>query len=344
MARPRFDDEDLAWASARPRRKKRRRSAGIHFDWLWNLNPIFMVMGFLGLIALALAALSFVWPKAAQGTLAIGILFIVAGWVLFYGAALSEGIGYALACFFVPFFSLYYFLTRLNETWRSIVVSFAGVALIMVSFATEAIRSPAPGLQGVSNRDDRTPGPAVNEPAPPRQQFMKDQLDGSKAEAPPELPVAVDPALQNDESRVFLSDLKMYSVKNGPWPVTAGNTGAPDRAPILVNNKESKHGISMHPPDSSQGVAGASFAIGGAAKRFKGWAALNQYRMQPWSPVRFTIRGDGRVLWEVRDMDRSKKPAEFDIDVSRVKVLTLETAAGHHLHAHAVWFEPHLEK
>src|SRR5262249_6434399 len=101
-----------------------------------------------------------------------------------------------------------------------------------------------------------------------------------------------------------------------------------------------------HPPNADASCR-ASFALDGRFRRFKGWVVLNDYHAETFNPVRFVVRGDGKLLWQSGEITRKGGPQEFDIDVAGVEILLLETrlASGLSLmHAHALWFEPWLEK
>ena len=68
--------------------------------------------------------------------------------------------------------------------------------------------------------------------------------------------------------------------------------------------------------------------------------------MNPFGTVVFAAYGDGRKVWESAGFNKSGAAVEFDIDVTGVEVLTLETRMkdGHHHAAHATWLDPWLER
>jgi hypothetical protein len=140
--------------------------------------------------------------------------------------------------------------------------------------------------------------------------------------------------------------LQPFAYEGGPWPYAVGLTGSKAEAPIKVQSQEYKYGISAFPPNSTVASCRVSFAPGAEFRRLKGRGALNDYASNPWGKIAFTVWGDGKKLWESEPLDKSGSATGFDIDVTGVKVLTLETRvkAGSHLHAHAVWLDPWLER
>jgi endo-alpha-N-acetylgalactosaminidase len=132
-------------------------------------------------------------------------------------------------------------------------------------------------------------------------------------------------------------------VKMGPWTFGRGEHSGGSGTPIKVNGEIARKGLGVHPPDN--GATRVAYALGGKAVTLAGAAALNDYAAEALSPVVFTIVGDGRELWRSGAVNRATGPARFRVDVTGVKVLELRALqAGSHLHAHAVWIDPVIEK
>jgi hypothetical protein len=182
-----------------------------------------------------------------------------------------------------------------------------------------------------SKRESPRPEPKVE---PEKEQEKEKEPEKKKEKEGPEV---------IPEGTVFLNELKAFNVTNGPWPVSFGTTGAPDRAAIKVGGQESPRGLGMHPPNAP-GFASASFTLPKGAKRFKGSVGLNDNFADVLKPAQFGVFGDNKKLWDVSDVTRKSGLVKFDVDVEGFKALTLATQTPFHAHAHAVWFEPRIEK
>jgi hypothetical protein len=158
-----------------------------------------------------------------------------------------------------------------------------------------------------------------------------------------EPPFEFDPLLQEPAPPVYLADMSEFGVRMGPWRFGKGELGDGASSPIKVNGTPVPKGLSVHP---REGVATrVAYALGGRAVTLAGAAALNDYRSEALGTVVFTIVGDGRELWRSGPVNRASGPARFRVDVTGVKVLELRAIlSGSHLHAHAVWVDPVIEK
>jgi hypothetical protein len=175
---------------------------------------------------------------------------------------------------------------------------------------------------------------------------------GPKLELPkvdptnPNRPFDVDPAAKAAGKTVYLAALTPFAYVAGPWKYQVGVTGSDGKTPIKVQNKEYKFGLSAHPPANGRESCRVSFVPGGEFKKFRGWGAMNHHDHDPWGKIVFTVWGDGKKLWESQPLNKANTAAYFDIDITGVKVLTLETRMkdGSHHGAHAVWLDPWLER
>ena len=345
MARSRYRvDDDL--------RLPRKRKGGSDLAGFLNLGPIGWC--FVGLAGLVLIFLGFSFAFASRdfgefssrtGAVLIGLAIL---W--FLGVALNDSfgafgfsvatlivgvvlmwlsrrvmIGLTFALFAVPWAGLPVMIANFRIARHALLLHVLGYTLwlgsIMAMFAGEAVFRRDPRSDVREREPDRVPHPR-NEASDPQPSF--------------------NPAgIPNDA--VFLTQFVIEDPISGPWPVTAGHTGSPEKLPVRLGGRVSPHGIGMHPPNGPKSAA-ASFTIGGNYHRFKGWVGLNDHRIDALTPVRFTIKADGKTIWESDDLMRSSPPVAFDVDVSGVERLTLETRTRLHVHAHAVWFEPHMLK
>lgn len=162
---------------------------------------------------------------------------------------------------------------------------------------------------------------------------------------PATAPFDVDPRLLKAGERVYLDELEPFAVKQGPWQVGRGGAlGSYDNEWVVVNKVYAEHGMGMHPPVG--GSARASFALGGKVRTLKGHVALNDsWEGNPDAPTTFAVFLDGEEVWRSASVMRRGTTVPFRINVTGVKVLTIEThAPGDQYRCHCVWLDPVLEK
>jgi Protein kinase domain/NPCBM/NEW2 domain len=150
-------------------------------------------------------------------------------------------------------------------------------------------------------------------------------------------------AMEAPKGFVFLSDLKESDFKDGPWPIKKnGKTGNPNGEDIIVNGMKSPKGIGMHPPGS--GAAGLLFNLDRKYDRFKGRVALNDKARGVFGPVVFEIFVDNKRVWQSRPIQQAEREQEFDIDVSKAKLLGIQTSTRQFADGlQAVWVDPMLK-
>ncbi len=145
-------------------------------------------------------------------------------------------------------------------------------------------------------------------------------------------------------SPAFLSDLPLIEdhnpIKAPPLP-----PGLPEPPPftgVRVHNRPASHGIFMHPPMQPEGgTAGLSYKLGGMYARFGAEASLNDGPPESMTPLTFTVRGDGRILWQSHPIRRQDDAERCEVSVRGVDVVTIEVnCPGDPRGAHAVWIEP----
>jgi S1-C subfamily serine protease len=142
--------------------------------------------------------------------------------------------------------------------------------------------------------------------------------------------------------REFLSDLKEFDVRAGPWPLSKNGVIGPERNPIAVNGDRSPKGLGLHPPDRP-GYAAVTYRLGKQAAVFKAGVALNDTAQIVFSQAVFEVYGDDQRLWQSAPMGKGVKAQECSVDVSGVDVLELRVSSlGSHFGLHAVWLEPRL--
>jgi len=155
--------------------------------------------------------------------------------------------------------------------------------------------------------------------------------------------VATRPAVPETE-RVYINSWKPVASRNWPLPLTPTGEAMPNPfLKISVDGQESPHGIGMHP--SFDGPASLTFDLGKQYGTFQGKVSLNDSIDESDSPMIFSIRGDGELLWKSKPVSTSEDTQSFSVSVKGVDKLKLDVSARKKAHgAHGVWFEPFLAK
>jgi len=190
------------------------------------------------------------------------------------------------------------------------------------------------------------PGPAPAPPAAPPTTAASTTDDAGKND-PVAVPAAKkSPALAEllaSDPMVYLTDLEEFDVQAGACPLGKnGELGNGSR--IVVQGKESKNGLGMHPA-LPPNVAKASYRLGKQRAILRGGASLNDTAETPWGAAVFEIRGDGKLLWKSPPIKSRGQVKEFKLDLEEVETLELSVVAeGHNHYVHAVWVEPRLAR
>ena len=101
---------------------------------------------------------------------------------------------------------------------------------------------------------------------------------------------------------------------------------------------ETEDGINMHPWEHKPALV--AFRLNRKFQTLRGKAGLNGHMGNTESsmPIIFTIYGDKRVLWKSKPLQKRGEFEEFNVEVEKVKVLTLSTQTGaRNQWAHAVF-------
>jgi len=174
----------------------------------------------------------------------------------------------------------------------------------------------------------------------PVQELISDQ------EVPPRLPMEprpqfdVEPAIKPGMSTIYLSDMKEFGVSMAPPQWSFGKKGqlkSPSNDSILVNSKKYEQALSTHPGIDSRFCV--YYLLGEKATRLNGSVGINDTGNS--SEGRFAIVGDGKTLWTSRNKSQKGKIEPFNVDVTGVKVLSLQCwSAGSNHGCHCVWLDP----
>jgi serine/threonine protein kinase len=113
---------------------------------------------------------------------------------------------------------------------------------------------------------------------------------------------------------------------------------------VRVGRVASPHGIFMHGSPGFDPPTFASYALDKKYARFITDVAMNDSAGK-WNSLIFVVKGDGNELWKSRNLSAGDPQVHCDLDVSGVRVLTLEVRTiGTERGAHGAWIEPRLTK
>jgi HEAT repeat protein len=115
-------------------------------------------------------------------------------------------------------------------------------------------------------------------------------------------------------------------------------TGNPADPAIAFNGKNYPSGLGMHP--LSRSVASVKYDLKGKWGTFTAVAAINDSGA-PVTPLRFTVLGDNRILWQSEPLQQKGQSQKCRVDVTGVRLLELQVhCPGDWTAAHAVWLDP----
>lgn len=113
---------------------------------------------------------------------------------------------------------------------------------------------------------------------------------------------------------------------------------------VTVGGKSVPHGIFMHGGPPFDVPVFASYALDKKYKRFTTDVAMNDTAGK-WGRVEFIVIGDGKKIWRSHTLGAGSAPERCELDVSGVKVLTLEVQTfGPHGGTHGAWIDPRLTR
>ncbi len=170
-----------------------------------------------------------------------------------------------------------------------------------------------------------------------------DKKEGADKKDPAEKPAHVATNLFPKGPVRFLSELPEKDVRAGEWPFSKGTNG--NGQPIRVNGILSRHGLGMHPP-AHPGYASVRYELNKEAALFKATVAINDTTNWCFSPARFTVLGDGKELWQSKEITHTTGPAqarsqECQVLVKGVNWLELRVQVPNgNKGVEAVWVEP----
>lgn len=138
----------------------------------------------------------------------------------------------------------------------------------------------------------------------------------------------------------YLSALEAHDVSVGYGNMGKGSQLGYMGKSILLNKKQAKFGLSLHPP--TDGQACATYVIPEGVSVFKTIVALNDdIGDKKTSPITFSVEADGAQLWTSKPLCQAKQTDECEIKLGEYQKLKLVVSCeGAQKDAHAIWFEP----
>ncbi len=160
----------------------------------------------------------------------------------------------------------------------------------------------------------------------------------------PQAPYAVDPVIKPGLATIYLSDLTEFGTSRSPTSWGFGKKGSLNspykHERIVVQGKTYEQGLSTHPDGAGYRWC-VYYAVGGKATRLRGAVAIDDTGSSRQG--HFAIIGDGKTLWESKNQTDKGSSEPFDVDVSGVKVLSLQCWCDTSIHGcHCVWLDPQL--
>ena len=142
--------------------------------------------------------------------------------------------------------------------------------------------------------------------------------------------------------RAYLVTLKHNNLKDAKNWFTDNGTQTGTGTKIKRDGLPVPHSIHMYPP--SKGAAEVHYQLGGRWTAFRaavGVPKIEDNAEPPASPLTFEVLGDGKSLWKSEPVTKLDTLQTCELNVSRLKVLTLLVHCPQDNHwARAVWFEP----
>ena len=138
----------------------------------------------------------------------------------------------------------------------------------------------------------------------------------------------------------YLTKLKPFDVKMFRDAFASGNT----KSPFSFKGFPCVHSIYHHA--NSQDNVRVSYPLAGKWQMLRttvGVLQNDENTPNPGSALTFEVLGDGRSLWKSKPVDKKAEFQVCEVNVAKVKVLTLVVhCSGLNHNANAVWFEPML--
>jgi hypothetical protein len=140
---------------------------------------------------------------------------------------------------------------------------------------------------------------------------------------------------------VYLADLPETDAVAGHTPFMKNGVRL-NNARVMLSGYPSSKSLFMI-PHSSNRVTSVKYQIGKQAELFKTTIGIDDSEGHIWSPVYFTIVGDGKELYKSDPLTNEVRSREVSVSVAKVEVLELRVSCGgHNGGCHAVWADPRL--
>jgi NPCBM/NEW2 domain-containing protein len=108
---------------------------------------------------------------------------------------------------------------------------------------------------------------------------------------------------------------------------------------VVVDGLPADHGLGMHA--IARGEARARYPLNRTFKRLRTWVALNDSALSPESSLTFMVKGDGKVLWRSKPVQKKGHSQLCEASVEGVVTLELLVECpGSNGYDHSVWLDP----
>lgn len=143
--------------------------------------------------------------------------------------------------------------------------------------------------------------------------------------------------------RTYLVTVKHNDLKDAKsWFTDTGALAGAGGAKVKRDGRLVPHSIHTYPPNS--GTAEVRYQLAGRWVAFRtsvGVPKIEANTGDPASPLTFEVLGDGKSLWKSEPVTKIEAFQTCELNVSKVKVLTLLVHCPQENHwARAFWFEP----
>lgn len=144
--------------------------------------------------------------------------------------------------------------------------------------------------------------------------------------------------------RTWLNSIRPFNVRVEQNWFTTNGTQHGSKLPLAFKGHAVPHSIFLHA--SKQGTSQASFNLAGKYHTFRasvGVPKIEAATENPHSTLTFEVFADGRSIWKSKDVEKIEDHQDCEVNVERVKVLTLQVhCGGSNFWGRSVWFEPML--
>lgn len=131
--RRRRRDEEEDEERPRKRKRKKRRASGTGFLNIEGLDtPTTVILGTTA-VCIVMSLTSILFPPLALIPIGVSLVMMIGGGLWFLLVAFQDSALHGVLCLCVPFYSIYYLISHLGETWKPFALNLLGVVVYMVA-------------------------------------------------------------------------------------------------------------------------------------------------------------------------------------------------------------------